>query len=145
MSHFPFFLFTHRIHGSVDCLSELSSSRLSHPLSGESAAFIASFDWDLFEMCLCIYYAVNVCGVILMQESVWEYMTLVIAVQGQSVAVSARHRPSQPQRRPAEEVLLPGVSLSPARLSHFTLPKLFSFILIPRSSGRINTNKKQWY
>ncbi|XP_071327235.1 CAP-Gly domain-containing linker protein 4 isoform X4 [Trachinotus anak] len=30
-----------RIHGSVDCLSELSSSRLSHPFSGESSAFIA--------------------------------------------------------------------------------------------------------
>ncbi|XP_040917068.1 CAP-Gly domain-containing linker protein 4-like isoform X2 [Toxotes jaculatrix] len=30
-----------RIHGSVDCLSELSSSRLSHPFSGESSAFTA--------------------------------------------------------------------------------------------------------
>uniref|UniRef100_A0A8C4NTS4 CAP-Gly domain-containing protein n=1 Tax=Dicentrarchus labrax TaxID=13489 RepID=A0A8C4NTS4_DICLA len=38
-----------RIHGSVDCLSELSSSRLSHPYSGE----------NLFEMCLCIYYSAS--------------------------------------------------------------------------------------
>lgn len=51
------FFFTDRIHGSVDCLSELSSSRLSHPFSGESSAVITSFDWDLFEICVCIYYA----------------------------------------------------------------------------------------
>uniref|UniRef100_A0A8C2XKB2 Si:dkeyp-47f9.4 n=1 Tax=Cyclopterus lumpus TaxID=8103 RepID=A0A8C2XKB2_CYCLU len=31
-----------RIHGSVDCLSELSSSRLTHPFSGECSASIAS-------------------------------------------------------------------------------------------------------
>lgn len=46
-----------------------------------------------------------------LQESVWEYLTLVIAMQGQSVAVSAHHRPLPPQRRRADEVLLPGVPL----------------------------------
>lgn len=101
---------SHRIHGSVDCLSELSSSRLSHPFSGESSAFIGGFDSDLFEMCRCIYYAAGACEVILSQESVWECLTLVIAMQGQSVAVSAHHRPSPPPRRRAEEALLPGVS-----------------------------------
>lgn len=80
-----------------------------------------------------------------MQESVWEYLNLVIAMQGQSVAVSAHHRPLPPQRRRADKVLLPGVPLFYTQPSHFTLPRLFSFILMPCSSGRINTNKKQWY
>uniref|UniRef100_A0A8D3AKX8 CAP-Gly domain-containing protein n=1 Tax=Scophthalmus maximus TaxID=52904 RepID=A0A8D3AKX8_SCOMX len=31
-----------RIHGSVDCLSELSSSRLNHPLGGEGSIFVSS-------------------------------------------------------------------------------------------------------
>lgn len=34
-AHVCLFLPLHRIHGSVDCLSELSSSRLSQPFSGE--------------------------------------------------------------------------------------------------------------
>lgn len=51
------------------------------------------------------------CEVIIMQESVWKYLTLVIVAQGQSVAVSAHHQPSPPRRRRAEGALLPGVPL----------------------------------
>lgn len=75
------------------------------------------------------------------QEFVW-YLTLVIATQGQSVAVSAHHQLLLPQTRRAEVVLLPGVPLFSTQPSHFILSNLFSYIQIPLISGRINTNKK---
>lgn len=98
-------LYIHRIHGSVDCLSELSSSRLSHPFTGESSAVITSFDWDLFEICAFAFIMLQCC----MQESVWKYLTLVTTAQGRSAAVPVHHRPLLPRRRRAEEVLSPGV------------------------------------
>lgn len=103
-----------------------------HPLTEIYLKFVREF---------CAFIMPQCC----LQESVWEYLTLVIAMQRQSVAVSAHHRPLPPQRRRADEVLLPGVPLFYAQPSHFTLSKLFSFILMPCSSGRINTNNKQWY
>lgn len=44
--------FSCRIHGSVDCLSELSSSRLTHSFSGEASAL----DSVLFRLCAHIHY-----------------------------------------------------------------------------------------
>lgn len=60
---FPCPLFSIRIHGSVDCLSELSSSRLSHPLAGEPSLILshtlASLAYSILTLkalYLCIIY-----------------------------------------------------------------------------------------
>lgn len=96
--------FPDRIHGSVDCLSELSSSRLSRPFTGESSAVVASFCWDLCETCVFAFITPRR----RMRESRRECLTGVISVQGQSAAASAHRRPSPRQRRRAGGVLPPG-------------------------------------
>lgn len=63
------------------------------------------------------------------------YLTLVIAVQGQSVAVWAHHRPLPPRRRQAEEALLPGESL----IFHIVLT------FLPPKASQLHPNPpQQW-